>query len=124
MLSKSRLLATAAASGVDSSSESLPSESDVVVGAAVLTEPDADETRVLILTKFVTLALMARPVEVAELDEAGALELLDVQTLLELLHVLLEEGACQVLVELVVGATQTDDEVVGACQVDYRKGTT
>lgn len=107
----------------------MPSSSDsddVVGGAAVLTDDEAVETRVLVATRLVTVAALTRPTEEeadeAELDEAGALELLEVQTLLELLHVLLlleeeDEGACQVLVELVVGATQTD-EVVGACQVD------
>lgn len=95
-----------------------------MAGAAVLTDVEAVETRVLVATRLVTVAALTRPTEEeAELDEAGALELLEVQTLLELLQVLLlleeeDEGACQVLVELVVGATQTDDEVVGACQVD------
>lgn len=119
------MLRTTKAPAVESSLESEPSDSDVVVGAEVLRDPDAEATRVLVLTKSVTLALIARPVEVAaedeaKPDEAGALEL-DVQALLELLQVLPEDGACQVLVELVVGAIQVDDEVVGACQTDYRK---
>jgi hypothetical protein len=124
VLSKSRLLAATKSPTEELSSESEPSESDdVVAGAEVLTDADAEDARVLVLTKSVTLALIARPVEEvakeeAEPDEAGALD--DVQALLELLQLLLEEGACEVLVELVVGATHVDD-VVGACQTDCRR---
>jgi hypothetical protein len=122
VLSKSKLLAATKSPTEELESESEPSESDdVVAGAEVLRDADADDTRVLVLIKSVTLALIARPVEEVakdELDEAGALD--DVQALLELLQLLLEEGACEVLVELVVGATHVDD-VVGACQTDYEE---
>jgi hypothetical protein len=113
----------------EASSEPSSSESaDVVGGAAVLTDDDAEVTRVEVATRLVTVAALTRPTDdEEELDEAGALELLEDQTLLELLHVLLlleeeDEGACQVLVELVVGATHTEDEVVGATQVDCKSG--
>jgi hypothetical protein len=125
VLSKSKLLITGTLTGVSSSVSSPPLASLVAVvdGAATVVEADvaAEEIRVLVATKLekAEIAAVLIPLDDDELDAADALEL-DVQTLLELLQVLLEDGACQVLVELlVVGATQTEVEVVvGACQVD------